>query len=94
MFGTYFQIITPATYHLFFPTLQRDLRQYEMCDCNAEGVENPDCTASTTTRHVCQDEVHFTITSDSKNLNSALDFEEATTYYLISKFLQFETEDH
>ena len=84
---------TSHAHIMFFLTLQRDLRQYEMCDCNAEGVENPDCGASITIRHVCQDEVHITITSDSNNLNSALSFEEATTYYLISKFLQCETDD-
>ena len=57
-----------------------------MCDCNATGVEKPDCTVSTTIRQVCQDEVHITITLNSKDLASALSFEPGT-YYLISKFL-------
>ena len=57
-----------------------------MCNCNAEGVENPDCSASTTIRQVCQDEVRIAITFNSKDLASALSFEPGT-YYLISEFL-------
>lgn len=69
-------------------TLQTDLRQYEMCDCNAEGVENPDCT--NTVRQVCFDEVQLAITTNSKDLDSALSFEPGT-YYLISEFLTAHT---
>ena len=65
--------------------MQTDLRQYEMCDCNATGVENPDCGGSIATRHVCQDEVILIIKHDSKGLSSALSFEPGI-YYLISEF--------
>jgi hypothetical protein len=57
-----------------------------MCDCNTEGVENPDCSSSTTTQQVCQDEVLLTITVNSNELAGALNFEPGT-YYLISEFL-------
>ena len=57
-----------------------------MCDCNAEGVENPDCSASTTVRQVCQDEVLLKVITASNELASALSFEPGT-YYLISEFL-------
>jgi hypothetical protein len=70
--------------HVMF-LLQTDLLQYEMCDCNAEGVENPDCQVSTTTRQVCQDEVLLKITVNSNELTSALSFE-LGMYYLISEF--------
>ena len=66
--------------------LQTDLRQYEMCDCNATGVDSPDCNPSTTVRQVCQDEVHMTITANSNDLAGALSFQ-LGTYYLISEFL-------
>ena len=66
--------------------LQTDLLQYEMCDCNATGVDNPDCSATTTTRQVCQDEVLMTITTASNELASALSFEPGI-YYFISEFL-------
>ena len=56
-----------------------------MCDCNATGVDNPDCRVSTTTRQVCQDEVLMTITTASSELTSALSFEPGT-YYFISEF--------
>ena len=56
-----------------------------MCGCNASGlIENPDCSASTTTRHVCMDVVILTIRQNSKSLNSALSFEPGI-YYLISE---------
>lgn len=57
-----------------------------MCDCNATGVEAPDCRATTTTRQVCQDEVHISVALNSNDLASALSFEPGT-YYLISKSL-------
>ena len=56
-----------------------------MCDCNATGVDNPDCSATTTTRQVCQDEVIMTITTASNELVSALSFEPGI-YYFISEF--------
>ena len=68
-------------------TFQTDIRQYDQCNCTADGIENPDCSASTTIRQVCQDEVLLTITLDSKDLDSALSFEPGTTLYLISEFL-------
>ena len=57
-----------------------------MCNCTADGLRNPDCNVSITTRQVCQDEVLIAITSDSNDLKSALSFESGTTYYLISEF--------
>ena len=57
-----------------------------MCDCNATGVEAPDCRATTTTRQVCQDEVHISMTLNSNDLASALSFEPGI-YYLISESL-------
>ena len=56
-----------------------------MCDCNATGGDNPDCSASIT-RLVCQDEVLLKITTSSIDLSGALNFEPGI-YYLISEFL-------
>ena len=66
--------------------VQNHHTQYDECDCNATGVENPNCDPDITTRQICQDEVIIEITFDSKDNPSALSFEPDTTYYLISKF--------
>ena len=61
-----------------------------MCDYNGEGVETPDCQASTTVRQVCQDEVYLKITTASNDheLASALSFEPGIYYLiLLSEFL-------
>lgn len=72
--------------------MQRYLQQYEECNCSAvmttmnSTASASDCVPTdTTVRHVCQDEVFLDITLDSKNLNSALSFQQNTTFYLISE---------
>ena len=68
--------------------LQWHLEQYEECNCySSAAVNSSECDSTTTVRHICQDEVLLDITLNSENLNSALSFQQNTTFYLISELL-------
>ena len=67
--------------------MQWHLEQYEECNCSAAvaTANTRECDPISTVRQICQDEVILDITVNSENLDSALSFQQDTTFYLISE---------
>lgn len=69
--------------------IQTFLEQYEQCKCEVN-TDDPSLITfcdpmDATVKHICFDEAIIEVKSGSLNLDSALEFEADTTYYLTSK---------